>query len=407
MTSSPIAWAVAGMLLTACGALIGLLHKGDWRVSSWIASNYLANYDDEFLKRALGGEILTALVPHPDQGLIDLAGVMVVTLAILATAIHLARSFGRIERRSWNVSEQIAVEIPRRWFWALALCPALFLQFGYDLGRLDQVNLVAFIGSIWLARSPHRWLRMMIAPISITAILMHEAYLLIHLPVVTGILLVEAARAGTGPRVSRERETAIVVLGSLVAVFSVIVWGPADPGTHAHIKESMRAIGFDSLLTAHSTTIWIYSLHDTIAQTFRRYSILKGAVHTALFLTFGAVASWIYVRIVGALHAQNASRHGTTADAGLRGKSGRFLLFSPFFALGLLFIGFDAGRWCAWMAVNQVFVTLYLIEITDDRARATALARMPPHLGAAALVGPLGVTNAFPLLIWIARAIIP
>jgi hypothetical protein len=49
---------------------------------------------------------------------------------------------------------------------------------------------------------------------------------------------------------------------------------------------------------------------------------------------------------------------------------------------------------------------LYLIETTDDAlARATALGRMPRHAGAAALVGPLGVTNAFPLLVWIARSI--
>ena len=81
-----LAWPVAGIAFAACGALIGELHKGHWGVSAWISSNYLANYEDEFLKRALWGEIFTRLLPNPSQRWIDFAGTLVLALSVIATA---------------------------------------------------------------------------------------------------------------------------------------------------------------------------------------------------------------------------------------------------------------------------------------------------------------------------------
>lgn len=382
------------MVLAACGAGVGQLHKGHWGVSAWIASNYLANYDHEFLKRALWGELFTTIAPHPTPGWIDLAGSFLLLIAVLATALHVASSFERINRASPGA--QSRQETWRRWFPALALCPALFLQFGYDLGRLDQLNLVGFILSIWLARSRDSWIRFLIVPISIVAILIHEAYLVVHLPVVIGILMVESLRSSKSDRrsatPSRSLLIPILLLGSVTAALFVMTCGSANLETHARIRDAMRDAGFDATDTANSTTIWVYSLKDTIAQTFHRYSTLKGAVYTALFLSFGAAASWVYLRIVRGFDPPSRTE--------------RYLVLSPFVVVTLLFIGFDAGRWFAWMAVNQVFVVLYLIETLDDRRRAAALAMMPRRLGAAALLGPVGVASAFPLLGWIARSLI-
>ena len=394
-----LAWPVAGIAFAACGALIGELHKGHWGVSAWISSNYLANYEDEFLKRALWGEIFTRLLPNPSQRWIDFAGTLVLALSVIATAYYLGASFRRIEANGTVITPRIA----RRWFWAIAACPAFFLQFGYDLGPLDQINLVLFLISIWLARKPGIGLRILILPLSVLAILTHEAYVLIHLPVVLGIMIVEGARAGT----SRRLEASAMLLTASLAAFCAMMWGSASPETHARIQEAMRDARFDSLDVRHSTTIWVYSLRDTMAQTFARYTVLKGMVYTALFLGFGAAATWAYLRVLRPLNPSSDPETAPGTASREISPAERFLRFSPFVPLGLTLIGFDVGRWVAWMIVNQVFVALYLIETNPNRrAREKALAALPIHLGAVALLGPLGVTNALPLWVWIVRSLV-
>lgn len=398
-TSRFLAWAVAGIAFAACGALIGELHKGHWGVSAWISSNYLANYDAEFLKRALWGEIFTSVLSHPSRRWIDLAGTLVLTLSVIATAVHLSASFRRIEARGAPILPAIA----RRWFWAIAACPALFLQFGYELGRLDQINLILFLASIWLARKPNRGARLLILPLSMLGILTHEAYVFLHLPVVLGIVTMEGARAGR----SRRPEVAATLLASFVIAFCTMVWGSASPETHARLQEAMREARFDSIEVRHSTTIWVYSLRDTMAQTLARYTILKGAVYTALFLVFGALASWVYLRVLQPLYAIPGDQPRVQTAAGGIPAAERFLRFAPFVPLSLTLIGFDVGRWVAWMVVNQVVVALYLIEIHPNLgACEKALAALPRRLAAVALLGPLGVTNALPLWVWIVRSLV-
>lgn len=411
---SHLAWAAGGLFSAAVGIGVAQLHKGHWGVTAWSSSNYFANYDQEFLKRALWGELFTTLVPRPTRESIEISGSVVLALAILAVAFHLASSFQRICRVS-SAGGMDVRPVRRLWFPALVFFPALFPQLGYELGRVDHLNLVGFVLSIWLARSRRRWMRFLTVPISVAAILTHEAYLIIQLPVVIGILTIESYRrtvfernsvplphSAMEARLPWRLEPAIMLLVCVAAAFVVLIFGSASIETHARIEDAMREAGFDMTVPGRWTTIWVYSLADTIAQTFHRYATLAGGVYFAVFCAFGAAVSWVYSRIVRALGVWSGPPEGD-----LPKWAKRYLVFSPFAVLILLFVGFDGGRWFGWMAVNQVFVSLYLIEIIpNDRRRAAALGMVPKRSWAAAFLGPLGVGHAFPLLSSIAQRLL-
>ncbi|MCA9729291.1 MAG: hypothetical protein R3E12_18175 [Candidatus Eisenbacteria bacterium] len=382
------------MLLAAAGAGVGWLHKGDWGVSPWIASNYLATCRLEMLKRSFVGTIFTACVPHPTLHAIDLAGSCVTLLAVLAVSIHLASVAAR-----WSARPR-----PDEWLRWLPLlaCPALFWQLGYDLGRLDQLNLALFVLSISLARSRRSLARAALIPVTIVAIWNHESYLVLHLPVICAILLIEPARS------VRAHIVPSIATGSagLLAFAVVAIWGSAEAATRATLIDALVRIGLPAPEASAATTVWSYSFGDTVRQTLGNFATLRGLVHGLIFAGFTSLVIAAWFRVLGRIRfSANAHDRSQQFD-----RFERWLPWivrtAPLCGLVLGLVGLDMGRWCAWTIANLIFLTLYLLDREDADGRHAALRVIPRPLRWSGILGPLGVTSAFPLLIAIVRLVL-
>ena len=193
--------------------------------ANWTPGYYYVNYwEFGFVKRGLLGSLISLtglnrlLEPALFTCIIHTVGVVALSVLFWLLAHRCTRDLSQEDRRR------------KPWLYAVFLTsPALFLHFGFDLGRVDLFGLNITLLALLVLLSKASWLSRSTVALLTTAVglLSHEAFLFFWLPLL-GLGLIQSLAAE--PRLRRW----LVIgswLGLIVALLAILRgWGPFEPG---------------------------------------------------------------------------------------------------------------------------------------------------------------------------------
>ncbi len=328
-----IAAILAAILLALQGNLVFSTPLSDWKLAQ-----FLVGYDDlGFVRRGL----IATLYGFPNDTPVTREVVLVAAWPTVALVFVLALAISRLP------DPRLAL--------GLLVSPALFQQMGYDLGRFDQINLLISLVILLSSRS----MAVLFLPLTV---LIHEASLLVHIPLVLAIHL---QRHGL--------DRAIVLCFGLLALTTVAVFGFA-----ARPELTVLQAQFPNA-TEPSLAVHFNTMSDNIAYVVAWVAKLMPVDYAGFLaaLCYLAALLTIYLRM----------GHPLIALAAL----------TP---LGLAFIGIDWGRWISLSATNLIIAIL--LGKKKDAQQKHSSHRISPVLFLVllgfALIGPFGVTRVFPML---------
>ena len=348
----------------------------DRALREWSLTHWAFTYDHGFTKRSLVGETVSHFV-QPTDLLVEseraatwlawLVCLSLVTCFVLPLYRHPSQA--------------------QLWFAAAAVThTATLSHFAYDLGRFDQFGLLLALASIAVAlrapKSPATAVAIIAA--SLVGVAVHEAYLLIHAPLVLAIWVWAAdGTIRTGPIVAAVGMVVVVVLIALAGAPNVSQEDLVSQLKAAHGSWiSERSVG---VLYASTRADIVRAL--TMAITPRRvfqYGVLAlGLLPTALMLH----RTWRF----------------REAQQPRVGPSELAVVLAALAPLTLMAVGIDFARWWA-LALTNVFVAVAVLlsasamwrqswkDLTDRHAVLLVLV-----IVMSAAVGPLGVAaSPFP-----------
>lgn len=337
-----------------------------WGVG-WKTSQFFFSYQDlGFVARGLIGSLLR---PFPflqrSSAILLLCGLfLVVFVGWFAAAFR--RAAPGLEPRD------------RRLLLALlALNPALFLHQGLDLGRFDLPGFLLFFAALGALRRG-AWL--LAGAASGLGLLVHEAFLLLNLP-----LLVAFALAL--PRPGGRADWYRLLLPPAVSALAVFTAGRYEAGLPALAEHFARSPGFlaatAGVVDQDPLAVITRGVAENLAVVRSHFWNAKAYIHVPVILAWGTVMT-LFVRDF--LRAN-----------GLRPGPGFYASFSP---LLLSSIACDHYRWVAIAATNLFIVVLAeAAELARAGRRIVLPRRMTTWILLATVVcGPIGHAKSFPLL---------
>lgn len=335
----------------------------------WRTSQFFFSYQElGFVKRALVG---SALHPFPsllrNEVFFALSWFFVATFAALFTGL-LVRTSASLDTRN-------------RWL-LVALCassPALFLRQGFDLGRFDVLGLSAMlVGLHAIARD-----RPLLAGlVSAVALLAHEAYFVINLPL---LMVVQVAHGGSERVPARDALLRVLVPPAVVSL-ALCLFGGYEPGLAAlreHFAADPHYLAAKSAVDDDAIAVLTRGLRDNVDFVVRMFWEKKAWLHLPLILAWGALMT----RFIVAFYRVNALRRD-------------LLFYASFTPLLLSAIASDYYRWVALTATNLFIVVLLQLERLREKGRDAVVPAGTATwaLIATALLGPISNTKSFPLL---------
>jgi hypothetical protein len=361
-------WLFSLFALAAVTGYFGAVWAGGYGLRlelGWKTSQYFFNYQDlGFVKRALIGTILHPFPALQRVGwLFTIAGLLVAGFAALfAQALSDAVS-----------------DMPSRHRWMLiAICvssPALFQRYGFDIGRFDVLGLAATLLSF---TALDRGRLLLAAAISAVALLSHEAYVIITLP----LLLAYCVRR---PEFSLRR--AVIFLSLPTVVFAALILH----GTYEHGIDRLTAYfaasptymaARNGQVDVDAISVLTRNLRENFEYAQKMFFEKRAYIHIPIIMLWGAIMTWFFVLFYR-----------------LNGLRRDVLFYASFSPLLLSTIACDYYRWVSLAATNALFVIL--IHCRERRANGT-VAVMPTGaaawlLLATALLGPISNTKSFPI----------
>ncbi len=299
---------------------------------------------------------------------IDTAALVSMILSSVLSGLFLAEMTRVGALSSWTARAAIVAFVS----------PCLFLQLGYDFGRLDHLNSGIFLITLVLLRRQ--------APPAIAAILVafatlnHEAFVLLHLPTIVAAAL----WSDTVPA----RLMILTILPVSAGLFTVIMlWGGASGATVGYLEASALRIGYPEEAVASSTAVWRYSLADTVRQTFDYYKTTRGLGYTMFYLGVLAAAVASYV--------SGLDRFVTPGIRRCPGRE-RLLYLAPLSPALMFLVGLDGGRWSCACLLDLIAMLVYLSS--SRRPPPGGGVQFPAWVYFIPLIGPVGVTSALPLI---------
>jgi len=331
----------------------------------WKTSQFFFNYQGlGFVKRALIGTIL-----HPFPALQRIGWLFTIAALLIA-------GFAALFAQALSAAVS---DMPSRQRWLLiAICvssPGLFQRYGFDIGRFDVLGLAATLLS-FTALDRGRWL--LAAAISAVALLSHEAYVIITLP----LLLAYCVRR---PEFSLRR--AVIFLSLPTVVFAALFLH----GTYGHGIDRLTAYfaasptymaATNGQVDVDAVSVLTRSLRETFEYTQKMFFEKRAYIHIPIILLWGAIMTWFF----GLFYRLNGLRRDV-------------LFYASFSPLLLSAIACDYYRWVSLAATNALFVML--IHCRERRSNGT-IAVIPTSaaawlLLATALFGPISNTKSFPI----------
>ncbi len=319
----------AAGLLSAVPLLVSLLWLGGMFRRTYGPTHYFLNYQHGFVKRGLLGELLAHV------GFLSLHTIFAIEMAIFATV--LVATYGAFRRFFFGTLEQRALAA------LLFSAPALLPHFAYLSGDLDSVLYVLMVLAVWsLVELPAVAGFVLSLVLSIAALLVHEANLLLFYPAIA-VLLLDRVRS---KRLALPLAVMHVVLVGLafVAIVHFGKWTAPHPEylAAAQQRTDMPLEGTVFLVLSSTLT---QQLHFVRALYTTR--LLSAIVLTCLLsLPYFAMLGWLLERSLRDRDYAPRLRWAVMA-----------LLCAP---LLLLPLGHDAMRWIAGIAVNATLVVLAL-----------------------------------------------
>lgn len=193
--------------------------------ANWTPGYYYINYwEFGFVKRGLLGTLISLtglnrlVEPTVFTCIVHILGLVALSLLFWLLAHHCTRDLSPEDRRRTP------------WLYAVFLTsPALFLHFGFDLGRVDLFGLnITLLALLVLMNSASLITRAATALVTTTVgLLSHEAYLFFWLPLL-GLGLIQSL----APEPRRRRWFVLGIwLGLIVSLLAILrAWGTFEPG---------------------------------------------------------------------------------------------------------------------------------------------------------------------------------
>ncbi len=333
-------------------------------IGEWMATLWLNNYSDGYVKRGLTGEILSTFFLHNAGSLVVIHTVMKLVLALL--------SFGLIALLLRLTSNH--------WLIVSVLLSGFSLQqLAYDVGRFDQINyLLAVFGIFVLIQNKlSDWIKFFVLQaLLVVMLLIHEASLLMIMPLLSISLYFFTSDSSKK-----------ILLPTIIVTISAIIFASLLLNTNPLVESDLaktveqRAVDFeidDGALNVQTT-----SLSENIQMTLER---LKSKKTRSRFLRLFLVTI-PFILVLRIWYKQLRS---------VLSKKEEYLLFIPALAMLPLFIvGIDFYRWLSMMLLNTTL--LFLLVSHQRKVELDA----PPKYFIAMIIagiysGPFGVSTGMP-----------
>lgn len=267
--------------------------------AGWTPGYYYINYwEFGFVKRGLLGTVFTLtglnrmVAPTLFTCIVHILGLLAFSLFFWLLAHRCSRDLNTADRRR------------KPWLYAVFLTsPALFLHFGFDLGRVDlfglNITLLALL--MLLADLPWRVKILTTLLVTVVGLLTHEAYLFFWSP-----LLVLGILEGLRGEPARCRWLALLGWGAVVlgVLISLRLWGAFEPGA-GELARRFTAI-HPSLATSLQAELTSDLLQDNITPALSSFSPANWVGHNPV------LALYVGIIMVGFVRFLFATRNPTT-----------------------------------------------------------------------------------------------
>jgi hypothetical protein len=354
----------AGRLLTALPLLASILWIGGSFHRTYGPTHYFLNYRHGFLKRALLGELLLPL--HS----ISLHTILTIELVIFAAAVAVPYTvfrrilFGTIEERALAAF--------------LLAAPAFLPHFAYLSGDLDSVLYICTVLAVGaLVAMPTAAALVCAITLSVIALLIHEAFVLLFYPLILAVMTDLWRRQRL--RADAIAAQLVIIAIVLVAILHYGKWSVPHPEylAVAQRRTNMPLEGTVFLVLSNTLP---QQLHFVAALYTKR--LIAGVLLSCLVsLPYFAALLWLMQNALVVRGYAVKIRWALLA-----------LLCAP---LLLMPVGHDAMRWISAICVNISLFLLYLYGTASDPAERRALTWWTATPLYAAMLGYVLALGAF------------
>jgi hypothetical protein len=353
-----------GLAMFFCGYILMIAGSDGWLRS--VPAEYFFNYRFEFIKRGIVGEIIRIFGWPVTRERFFLFAVMMYFFLLFSWWIY----FNRTLKDSSN-------KIRNFFLLLFLISPATCIHFGYDFGRLEQINIALTFICILLVKERKI---AFLAPIVIFSFFNHEAFVFIGFPMISAVAYYTYSNNKEDRRFLWTLLFNLVV--SIFAFLFVVSMGSFEridiEEFTAYIANNIENYRQSGHLVPFAT------LESNVNFTLKKYSEPKTWGQIFNVSTYFLLVSALYVRLF--FHDL---------------KFNKFLvLISPFAVLPLFFLGIDFYRWIALIVVQIFAVSAFFInDLTRLKASKISVS-LKIHvifIMCFSFFGPIGVTCAFPL----------
>lgn len=343
--------------------------------NSWRYTHWLFDYEFEFIKRGLIGQILTVLNVTKSYDNLEYIWTNVTWILSIIFLFILSRNI-KIE----SISKSLIL------FTILALTSSATLQhFVYDFGRFDSINLIiAMLLLIAIPNLSEKKLVLVIPFFSLMMILIHEASFFLFVPLIVSYWYV------THPHYIKLK---LIVLLSITIFTLFVSTNGKVKSINLQTHHSILVEKYGDQVSASSLNVLHRNLDENLEFTATSIDTKRLYDHLAFALTFLPVFILFFKIFKAVLNlAETNFRH-------------ILLIISCFAPLALYPLGEDHFRWWT-IVITNIFITLSLLAYRSDKIYQIIFDTCHQHKKLiytavifSILLGPLGNPSAYPFTI--------
>lgn len=349
-------------ILIASNLSYGFLpvHLFPYVESGKLAHYYVNYFDVGFVKRGLFGSIISGLTGAPDIRHIRFFAFMLGLFICFLACFHVQKIRRYFDKRSYYLVAGLII-----------FSPATIFNIGQDLGRYDQLLMLCSILSLYAIKN--RDIAKLII-ITVTAVLIHELYIIMFFPVVLYVSLFHSELE------FKKISWLLLILGALSLL--IFFFGKIE---HLNVPQIAEVLSTNEFKFNNLGLIWKRTISDNIRYTLGYLSDYSS--RDILWLTAGAgYTLLIFLMLIGISVVNHLDYRGyiVILTASL-----------PIFLLAI-----DYSRWYSLMMINTFIYFIYIVKkekantlkISDGYAMGISLL-----VAGGIVLGPVGVIRSFPL----------
>lgn len=302
-------------------------------LGNWIFSQYLINYEIQFLKRGLLGELLRLL-----NGGVTVKFVHIFSVISLIIFIAIF---------SWKITKPAKKNQKLFWFSILALTsPATINHFIWDTGRFDITLLVLFFINIWLIDKKRNSLTFILSTlIFLVMLLIHEVAFFMFIPPLIMFWIYLEKKISIYP--------VLLIIISFISTYLISTLGLLSPEVFGEYFDRMvHTHGIDWVKEGSLGVIRDGSLGHNSSHTLGRILAPDYLFYHIIFVIFLYPFLYLLFNQLKAFHNKD--------------KWAFILVLSSFSSLALYPLGTDLFRWWS-VALTVYFILVTYLLLTNDK----------------------------------------